>query len=331
MAATSTNAHASTTTNSGSKRTASVSAPQKNRTPPNRQPNHAGALIQSDHCRLVAGTADFFAVVAGVRTIDAQKRMMGLNQLQDQSIPLLNQMAFDISMGTDTVLGLLGDTFGFSGLFYGQQLGIFRKRHWPRPKPPPAKQPACLGCATPPTKPPTHGTPQIGRVSSWQFEKLNRAETSPGPPATPQGTARRGYGIRRPRLWTQALATIQQPMTATAMAPACRRGRRYGHRPKNGRQVDSPPDSTMLPNPAANTVPALANTEANRTFNNLNILWNKGANEETAGYRNFIHSSAQAWDSILNDTRPKYIIDIETTLRSQDIQIAPGPTAEVTY
>ena len=49
-----------------------------------------------------------------MRTVDSLERDMPLSSVQDQSIPLLNQLAFDITMGTDTFIGLFGDALGVS-------------------------------------------------------------------------------------------------------------------------------------------------------------------------------------------------------------------------
>ena len=49
-----------------------------------------------------------------------------LNQLQDESIPILNQMAYDVTLGLDNVWGLASSALGLSGkaIRFGKALGI---------------------------------------------------------------------------------------------------------------------------------------------------------------------------------------------------------------
>ncbi len=72
------------------------------------------------------GTPKFLAMVADARRVDAARRALPLNQLQDENINILNQMAYSSLFGLDNLWGAATSAVGLSGkaLRFGKALGI---------------------------------------------------------------------------------------------------------------------------------------------------------------------------------------------------------------
>ncbi len=288
-------------------------------------------------------TPEFFALVAAMRTVDALERDMPLSSVQDQSIPLINQMAFDIAMGTDTVLGLLGDTVGIGRRItrMGVQMNILKDAATPT-----ASEIALRigrgvtgdALSGPLTKEETAARIMAAGTSdkappAWRFgnDLLDTAWAIGGNVKEKAGAA---FGIGMTAfgataMWNQAWGN-DPSMDATDRAVAGVTGSVFGMMGIGvtagmTRGAVGAAANFLLP-PGAIDIAGMATSEANRTFNNLNILRNREANVGTSIWQRFIRESADAWAGLQFDERPKYVIDIETTLKSKDIfQIALRP------
>jgi len=283
----------------------------------------------------IYNTPEFFDVLASVRTVDALERTMGLHQVQDQAIPLLNQMGFDIALGTDTLIGLLGDAFGISGkmLRAGAQLGILEDATTPTAAEKLVRKAAGESVMGPLTEIEAarrlREAKAAGRTpSSWRF--LNdTAQTVANLGGNVKRAAQAAAGVGMAgfgafSMWS--LGTGDDPsMDSEDRITALTAGSGFGMMGMLGvagmtRQVAA----NLAGNRA--TVGELSTAEANRTFNNVRLLRNRDALAETATYQRYMRESAGAWSAILRDERPRYVIDIETTLKGGDIfQVALRP------